>query len=46
MSFDDHRQYKDFKGKKNFVQQMNRWYENELANLWVLAEKKEKEVID
>jgi len=25
---------------------MNRWFENELANLWVLAEKKEQKVIE
>jgi hypothetical protein len=38
MSFDKHRQFKDSKGKFSFLQQMNRWYENELAGLWTLAE--------
>ena len=25
---------------------MNRWFENELANLWVIAEKRERQVIE
>ena len=38
MSFENHRLFKDLKGKQSLIFQVNRWYENELANLWTLAE--------